>query len=430
MKFHPEGNMHRIKSFITLLPILIIAVSCNGSSVIIPDSQFAKLMARANYILSEPPEFAWDPQIAVDPVSGEVFVCWNKNVGGIQEIMWRHGKDGNFSTESVISDTDGNQSYNPTLTAGADGRVHFARMDRKDDNNQKEIWIKSYKDGAWEKDRILSLYDGWTGWDPVVETFPDGRPLVSWFDHRYGIQHEIIVRYEETPGGEYEPDVRMTNDTWYEFAADIDSGPGNVIHCTFEDSREQNWKPIDGDQRIPGKNLEVYYKSWSDGEFGPEVRITNSEFRSLAPQIAVDVNGRVHLIWADETDDGYFRLYYCWVENNIPSDTFQITPPDVQADLCAIETLGDRVFIAYDYYISTDAELTDSANIDLVEVLKNGELGQPITIARGGCNVHVRMASDPIRNDLWMIWNEFVPVGGELGENGSRIWATGVHVDM
>jgi hypothetical protein len=57
-------------------------------------------------------------------------------------------------------------------------------------------------------------------------------------------------------------------------------------------------------------NFEIYYKRSTDtGSTWTTMRLTWNSGDSVAPDIAVDANGRIHVAWGDNTP-GNYEMYY------------------------------------------------------------------------------------------------------------------------
>ncbi|HDS29665.1 MAG TPA: hypothetical protein ENN67_01340, partial [Firmicutes bacterium] len=283
----------RFFSFPILITLIFLTVSgCGGSDPVTPSKSFAKLTIESRETLSSPPIYAYDAQVAVDLLSGKIFACWVQRINGTPEIVWRYGFPGAFGDVEAITEVDGNRSWNPSICVGPDGKIHFAWMDVS--VGYRETHAKSWHSGVWGKETLLSLDDGWSGWDPDIEVFSDGRPVVAWFDHRFDVQHEILMRIGDGEGN-WGDDIRLTNDSYWQYVPDIEIGPDDMVHLSYVDAREQSRTasviPGEPDHHQPGSNLEIYYRTWKPGKLGPEVRITNTPNRCDQSRLAMDNSG-------------------------------------------------------------------------------------------------------------------------------------------
>jgi len=415
-----------------ILPLTLLALASailtgcgNDAFPVTPPHDFEKLEIAHSEVLTNPPDYSFDTQLAVNPLNGEIFVAWARKIGGATEIFWRHGQPGAFSAEEVITKDDGIKSWNPAITAGRDGRVHFAYMDQEIDGVQKEVYSKTWSGGIWGDEVLLSLADGWTGWDPDVETYPDGRPVVAWFDHRFGVQHEILLRIGDG-NGMWWPDVRMTNDNHWQTFPDIDIDLKGKVHLSYVDTRHVTDEWGDADKFGPGNNLEIYYRTWSGGQPESEIRVSNTPLRSLGSHIATDGFGNAHMIYLDESAYGHYVLYYVKIENNIVSSMTPVSHTNTRADVGAIECLGDRIFIVWPEYPDIDGPSYSQTKLYIREILQDGRAGQPLLLASSNANLHPTVEVDEKRGMVWTAWMEYLGDDEELIEGESRIRLAGV----
>jgi hypothetical protein len=405
-----------------------LSSGCHGSgNPIYPYNDFATRSVQLSVVVAGLPEYHYDADVAVDPLSGEIFCCWVKKINGTSEIVWRHGMPGSLGPEEIITPFDGYRSFMPSITAGPDGTIHLAWMDQMIDGKQKEIYWKAWRNGSWGPFSILSLEDGWTGWDPDVETYPDGRPLVAWFDHRFGVQHEILMRIGDGYGFWW-PDVRWTNDRHWQTYPDIEVDPEGTVHLVYTDMRHIPDEWGGGPHYAPGKNTEIYYRTW-DGNLSVETRVSNTPHRSLASHMAVDSAGRAHIIWLDDSETDWWVLRYAMVEDGVVGPMQAVSDINHRADIAAIESVGDRVFIVYPEYPDTEGSSLADCMLYVREVLPGRGLGTPLLIADHGTNGYPRAAADVKRGGLWVVWTEYLGDDEEFMEGPSRLHLAGIKID-
>jgi len=419
-----------LSSFLGVVIVSTMLQSCSGSeSLVHPPVDFASLQIERMEVLSATPDFAYDPKVTVNPVTGEIFCCYVKKIQDVPEVHWRHGQPGNFGNEEVITIIDGWRSFNPALKAGSDGRVYFAYMNRIDTGwFQKEIFTRTWDSGQWSDELMLSDPSDWTSWDPDIAVFDDGRPMVCWFDHGFGVQHEILVKTEDGEGN-WSAWTRLTNDDHWQYYPQIDIDGNDVMHLVYADTREIEDEWFDPDHYREGTNLEIYYRNWDGAEIGEEVRITNSQFRSRAPHVAVEDNGKVHIIYLDETETGHYRLYYRNVFANEPGISTAISGAGSRCDQSDVGEVGGRVFIVWPEYSDPGAPATGNTTIYLTEILSNGQTNTPLVLASGSTNLHPRLAVDEERSMLWVIWMEYHGDDETIKTGESNIRLFGIKVN-
>jgi len=424
-----------MKSFILkiLTPLLLpfglalLICGCGGTSPTAPPVKFSTLDVAHSEILASPPHYNLDAQVALSPLDGEIYVMWTRHIGGVAEILWRHGQPGAFGPEESVSELDGFKSWSPSIAAGTNGRLHFAWMDQLPDGIAKEIHAKSWDGDEWGDDVLLSLYDDWTSWNPDIEIFPDDRPAVVWFDHRFNLQHEIILRAGDGYG-HWQPDVRLTNDNHWQYFPDVEIDRGGKIHLSYVDTRYMLDEWEDPDHYDPGRNLEIFYRTWSGGQPDAEIRITNSPLRSIGSHIAVDDSGTVHMIFLDESKAGYWVLYYVNIKDNVVSLLQRVSSSGAKADFGAIDTMGDRVVIVWPEYPDSESFSYDDTDLYIMEILPDDRFGFPRLLASEPSNLHPSIEVDVVRNIVWVVWMEYEGQDQDLMEGESAIRLAGIEL--
>ena len=214
---------------------------------------------------------------------------------------------------------------------------------------------------------------------------------------------------------------------------DIEIGPGDLVHLSYVDAREQDRIasviPGEPDHHQPGSNLEIYYRTWSSGDLGPEIRLTDTPARSDQSQLAVGSDGRAHVIWLDESQSGYFRLYYTSILDGDRSQILSVSSDGSRSDLASIVCLENRIFVAYPEYTGSDGPRYGKAVLYVREIMHDGRLGTPLTVADSGTNLHPRMVADRTRKMLWVTWMEYVGDQPELVTGESYLRLCGINVE-
>lgn len=397
-------------------------LGCNGTRSINPPCHFAKLDIQYLENIFTVKDLAYDLQVAVSPLNGEIILCWTRKENGVSEIFMKKGFPGSFSGETPVSDIDGMRSFNPALASGTDGTFHLAWMDQKIDGKQKEIYAKSFINNKWTKEALLSLADGWTGWDPDIAVSRDGRPMVCWFDHRFGVQHEIMLAKQDKQGWWSEA-VRITNDQYWQYSPQIAIDNENTVHLVYVDAREQEGG-IGTDHFAEGKNLEIYYRTWDGLSIGPEKRLTKTPLRSIEPRISIDDFNTLHVIWLDEGNEGYYRLYHKDTERF--DQSVLISSANAKVGCADVTSLRYRTFCAYTEYSVSNPGINDTNRLVVSEVGINGNDIPRLVVDVKGINHEVGITDDPIRSMIWVAWVQYEPENQNVGK--SKVWLCGIKV--
>jgi hypothetical protein len=425
-----------LKATATLIPAYLLLVGlvtylgCSGGGgPVIPASEFATLTIRSTETVASPPDYSYDSKVTVSPVDGAVFCCYVRKVGEKPEVLWRHGQPGTLSVEEPITDVDDVRSFNPALMASPKGEVYFVWQNRiTPGEDDKEIFARIWSNGAWSAATQLTITDIYTGWDPDIALYPDGRPVVCWFDHMFGIHHEILCSVGDGSGG-WSAFNRLTNDDHWQYYPRIDIDSTGILHLVYFDTRWIPDEKYDLDHLRDGTNVEIYYRNWDGITPGPEIRITNTQFRSLTPHIAVDSVDNPHIIWVDETELGYFRLYHRSVNGGAAGPITSVSAAGRRADQSDICVLGERILIAYPEFHDPVGPAYGDSSLYVREILPDGRMGDPVAVATSGANMHPWIAADPGRNSIWVIWTEYTGDDELLITGESRIRLSRIEID-
>jgi len=188
-----------------------------------------------------------------------------------------------FDISTIIADGMFNNA--PSVAVDDAGVVHVAYTAQfSTDSTTKEVWYTRRPPGQpWEFTQVTD--NNVREEFPALELDADGNVHIA---THTGVPGGNKVRYVNNvgnPDGSFNPIVDITGAGYVIAEIDIDSA--GTVHFVF---RTQNFQ---------GLPEEVYYTTWSSsGGVGPLVNLSQSpgEF-DWAPQIAVDPDDNVHIVW-------------------------------------------------------------------------------------------------------------------------------------
>ncbi|MBN1216811.1 MAG: exo-alpha-sialidase, partial [Candidatus Lokiarchaeota archaeon] len=273
-----------------------------------------------------------EPDLAIDN-NNEIHLTWSDQTLGIwgyeNEIWYAHySRNQGWSNGTLIS--DGYQGYYwndenselPAIAVGPDGIIHIIWQDRTQGPwnsrnmpgfiNEKEIlYVNNINE--WSNATAISdgFYDYWNHDEsraPDIATGPDGTIHVVWINND-DVPFNTIrsVMYSSYTEGSGWSDIIVISDGYQgvywnhdlcQFPA-IAVGPDGRIHVVWECRQDGYW----------GTDPEIMYVSSSDGILWSNVTVISDGYQdvywntgeSWFPDIAVDNDGNVHVVWEDMT---------------------------------------------------------------------------------------------------------------------------------
>jgi len=220
------------------------------------------------------------PAVTVD-AAGNTYVVWshgwppNRILGRVFDgVAWG-------PCETIVETSGYAQS--PTIVAGDSSEIHLCWQDDRDGN--MEIYYRMFDGHEWGEPERLTQGPGASEYPCLA--YGGGNLHLVW--------HETLEDNSEVHhmaySGEWTRPVCISPDEG------LSSGPLKVAvdsrgcaHVVWVDTRYTEG--------------EIYYRhSDSTGTvWSPETRLTIDPAISTNPSVAVDVNGRVHVVWEDERD--------------------------------------------------------------------------------------------------------------------------------
>ena len=318
------------------------------------------------------------PHMVLD--SGDnLHVVWHDDRDGNYEIYYKNYTSSSGWSSDVRLTNAAGSSLLPHVVADSSNNLHVAWIDGRDSN--AEIYYKNYtSSNGWSSDVRLTN-DAASSESVHIAVDSSNNLHVVWYDQRDG-NAEIYYKNRTSATG-WSDDVRLTDDSADSYNPDIVRDSSNSLHVVWEDERDGNkevyyknytssggWSndtrlTVDtsnsNDPRIvrdSGNNLhivwyddrdgndEIYYKNHTSGAgWNSDVKVTNDADTSAYPDIAVDSDDDVHVVWHDDRDGNYEVYYrnYTGYEYVTNSTTFNIS-------------WGENLFIEIDPVVPEDPD--------------------------------------------------------------------------
>ena len=285
---------------------------------------------------------SYRPIIAIDS-NNHLHMVWYDLTPPSREIFYKKSTDeGTTWTTRRLTFNPG-ESYSPNIAVDSNDHLHMVWMDEPAAN--LEIHYKKSTNGGttWTTKRLT--FNSGDSREPKIAIDSSDRIHVVWRDLTPG--YSDIYYKKSTDGGTNWTTKRLTQSAGFSRHPEIALDSNNHIHVVFYDNAPGNYeiyykKSIDGGATWTGKRLtwnsafsgdpvvainsndhlyvvfedetpgqpDIYYKkSTNGGTSWTTKQLTYSDHRSKYPDISVDSNDRVHVVWNDFTP-GNDEIFY------------------------------------------------------------------------------------------------------------------------
>jgi hypothetical protein len=190
---------------------------------------------------------------------------------------------------------------------------------------------------GWTDDKRLTSVNDYTSTNPKIATDSQNNTHVVWSDFRHGPPEIYYMKLDPSGNMVIGEKVITDLDAASSNLGDVEVDSNDNVHIIWADVRDTG----------PIANIEIYYEKLdSQGNtLVDETRLTNAPYYSVYPSIAVDSADNVHLAWCEEMEFGSIfqeEIFYMKLDNNGTAliDERQLTPndgdeslfPDIQVD--------------------------------------------------------------------------------------------------
>ena len=277
----------------------------------------------------------FDPATSVNISStvdnaGNVHVVWEDYRSGAGDVYYvKLDPEGNKLTNDAKITNDLTTSRHPTVAVDLSSHIYVVWEDQRDGSWELYFAKLWYYDG-----NITFLVNGLrvsdpdpgNSTEPDIEVDMEGNIAMVWTDDRDDAGDgnlEIYYKRLDDDGTPITADVRVTTDVGQSEHPRLDVDSANMVHITWYDFR-------DSDNGIVVNHGVFYRKLWVVNGTGNTIerRVTFAS-PSSRPDIAVDTDGNVHVVF---DDDRYasFDVFYTLLDNDgiTIEDDINISPKD------------------------------------------------------------------------------------------------------
>ncbi len=257
-------------------------------------------------------DFSFYPSIAVDG-SGNLHVVWEDYTdgewGSDDEIMYANYTAAGWSNATAISDIYGwndGDSYRAKVAVDGSDNLHVVWVDDTDGEwgTDKEIMYTNYTAAGWSNATAISDLYGWNDGDssyPSVAMDGFGNVYVVWYDDTDGEWgNDIEIMYANyTASGWSNATCISDQYGWnngYSYDPNIAVDNNSNLHLVWYDSTDGEW----------GTDDEIMYANYTVAGWSNATAISDlygwNNGASEQPSIVVDGSDNLHVVWVDDTD--------------------------------------------------------------------------------------------------------------------------------
>lgn len=284
---------------------------------------------------------SFSPSIAAGP-ENNVYVAWYDNTEGGNEILFSRSTDNGttFSAAQDISNNLGISTF-PTVVTDASGKVHVAWQDTE--YGASEILYSQSADGGLTfsapvnisndpgtSSRVVLAVDGSTlyaAWvdgegisvarsvagaafvtvyredsvsnqDPIspkLAVGPNGRLHLA-YQRSDGVQPRIYHSFSDDQGASFSAPVALSSPDRRAGDVAIAADAEGRVYVAWTDSTD-----------VPEINLAI--SSDHGATFGTPANVTSNSGISIAPDLALDAEGVLYMVWQDTTPGNYEAMF-------------------------------------------------------------------------------------------------------------------------
>jgi len=261
------------------------------------------------------------PAIAIG-LGDEIHVVYDDRTPGNYEIYFKRSSNGGGSWITNRMTWSSGNSYYSAITVDSNNYIHLVWQDNALSSNHEINYKKSTDGGAsWTHKRLT--YSSGDSYNPAIAVDSNHHIHLVWSDWTNNPQ---IYYKKSTDGGASWTTKRLTYSSDWSLSPAIAIDSNNYIHLVWHDGS-------------PG-SPEIYYKKSTDGgTTWTHKRLTYSSGNSKVSSIAVDSSNNIHVMWGDDTP-GNYEIYYkkstnggaTWTTKRLTYNSGWSSNPDIAID--------------------------------------------------------------------------------------------------
>jgi len=293
---------------------------------------------------------AWDPSLVID--GSKIYLAHRSfRIGGPDIYMYIKLVMANTSmtevSQYIFANPNGGEFAGIPDIEVNNGSVYVAIADF--DSKNIYYWLSLDNGTNWEEPIILTQYTGepdtggiWLGQMQLIRN--ETRLMLLWSDARSG-SYQIYQKYSEDEGITWSDDAQVTISQRNAILPNGALDDNGTLHAVWTEVEEYQ-----GEQ--PAEGTVKYRAMEESGAFmTPELYLTDVITDSVNPDLSVDRNGCIHVVWQDYRN-GNSEIYYL----NAGSAAINGSNADVSSELNS-PTAGEEVTLSATFSNDGDGDL-------------------------------------------------------------------------
>ncbi len=289
-------------------------------------------------------------QVAMDD-NGNALIVWQQYVGSISQIFMSEYRDGAWTHPEDQSDNiSPNEEHASLPQVAMDNNGNALIAWQQDDGSNYQIFMSEYRDGTWTHPEDLSsdnsISPDGPARSPRVAMDNNGNALIAW--RQYDGSNWQIFMSEYRDGMWTHPEDLSSDNSISPDGENVDAAP----RVAMDDSGNAliAWRQDDG------SNYQIFMSEYRDGAWThPEDLNDNISPDGLDaqddPRVAMDNNGNALITWAQHEGDYILRIFMseyrdgAWAHPATSSDSISLDGRVAEDPRVAMDDNGNAVIV-------------------------------------------------------------------------------------
>lgn len=186
----------------------------------------------------------------------------------------------------------------PSALQTANGTMWLAWQSNRNDpgTGRTDIIFRTYTNGVWSKSNNLTS-SGWNSGPSLIQL--SNGTILAFYSIKSGTS--FLVHSSLTNGKSWTPPVRITSTASNDTLVSAAVGKDGTIWLV--------WTRVNSTNPNVSMIKQLYYKTWKNGVWSPEVQLTTDSNQNSGSTVMVGKDGMVRVVWSKGTASSSYQLY-------------------------------------------------------------------------------------------------------------------------